>query len=344
MARGGIEQRGGGWRWRVTAGGVSYSGTEPTREQAERARLEAKLNGGARIPAEEHTVGELVSLWLADVDHAGSTAVRRDIALAAVPKTFKARPIRSVTAPVVAALWRQMADAGTGAHTIVKASHALSQAFELGVRYGMVPMNPIRLVKPKTPRSARRPAPTPAQVRSVLAQLPDGSALAAWARFMAVCGARPGEICGLQWDDLDADRSRVRIERAVDRSGEITDGKTGESGHRWVDVDLPTFTALRRIERVVGCPWVFTHDGETPWRPDWAAKRVHDAIEAAGVKMRPYDLRHFAATQAIAAGRPIPEVAAMLGDNPATVMRTYAHAIPGESQAASVVAAVLDGG
>ncbi len=343
MTKGGVEQRGGSWRWRVTVKGVPYSGSAPTREAAERARLEAKLNGGADMPLDEHTVSDLIGMWLADVEHAASTAERRDIALEAVPKTFKARPARSVTAPVVAALWRQMADAGTGAHTILKASHALSQSFELGVRYGIVPMNPIRMVKPKTPKATRRAAPTPAMVSRLLGSFDAGTPLAAWVRFMAVCGARPGEICGLQWDDLDVDRSRVRIQRAIDRQGNVTPGKIAELGHRWIDLDLPTFTGLRRIDRTVGCPWIFTHDGETPWRPDWVTKRIRSRIEDLGLSMRPYDLRHFAATQAIAAGRPIPEVAAMLGDNAATVMRTYAHAIPGESQAASVVAAALDG-
>lgn len=50
-----------------------------------------------------------------------------------------------------------------------------------------------------------------------------------------------------------------------------------------------------------------------------------------------------AATQAIAAGRSIAEVAALLGDNPATVMKTYAHAIPGTESASLAVAALLDG-
>lgn len=59
--------------------------------------------------------------------------------------------------------------------------------------------------------------------------------------------------------------------------------------------------------------------------------------------MRPYDLRHFAATEALSAGHPVHEVAAMLGDNPAMVLRVYAHAIPNESRLAAAVAAALDG-
>jgi integrase len=352
MADGITLQPSGRYRWRVQIGSRRLNGTADTLVEAIRDRAQASLDAGGEAP-KNLTVRELLAMRNADVEHAETTAERRDQALALVPAAFLDREAVEVSPVVVRALWRQMAAAGTGAHTIIKASHALSAAFQRGIELEMVTTNPIRSVRPKVPPADEIVVPPVADVRDLLAAVSARADLSAWLRFMAVVGARPGEICGLQWDDLDVDRSMVWVSRSINRRRSTTPGKNRAKGHRWVRLDLPTFTALRRVERVVGCPWIFTHDGRQPWRPQGAALEVRRAIKrinverartsSAPVTMRPYDLRHFAATQALRAGVPVHEVAKMLGDNPATVSRVYAHAIPAESTAAAAVAAVLDG-
>lgn len=63
-------------------------------------------------------------------------------------------------------------------------------------------------------------------------------------------------------------------------------------------------------------------------RPDGAAKRLARVAGAIGVDVSPHDLRHFAVTHWLSIGVSIPDIAAMIGDNPKTVMQTYAHHIP----------------
>jgi integrase len=331
----------GTYRWRVMVNGRRVTGTAETLPAARLARAQAEADAGG-TPTGQATVGELLEIFVAESGHAASTANRRDIAIAAIPDAFKARNAADVTPPLVAALWRQMAAAGVGDHTVVKASHAVSRAFGVGVRLGVVPFNPARDVRPTTDPTARRTPLDPADVWRLIDAIADRPDLAAWVRFMAVCGARPGEACALRWDALDTPTLRVTVGPSIDEHGNVTAGKNGPSGHRAFEIDQRTFTALRRVPIVVGCPWVFNYGGRDPWRPKQAARRIRRVTNTLGIEMTPYDLRHFAATRAIAGGMDIPEVAYMLGDNPATVMKTYAHAIPGRSSAASAVAAALD--
>jgi integrase len=56
-----------------------------------------------------------------------------------------------------------------------------------------------------------------------------------------------------------------------------------------------------------------------------------------------HTLRHTAATLALTSGIPVHIVAARLGDNPTTVLETYAHLLPQSDElAAERMAALLD--
>ena len=61
-------------------------------------------------------------------------------------------------------------------------------------------------------------------------------------------------------------------------------------------------------------------------RPDTVAHQLRRAAVSVGVEISPHDLRHFAATQMVAAGIPIDSVARRLHHkDPALTLRTYAH-------------------
>jgi integrase len=62
-------------------------------------------------------------------------------------------------------------------------------------------------------------------------------------------------------------------------------------------------------------------------RPDGAAKRLERLCRLLDLDISPHDLRHYAVTEALAAGASIADVARMVGDNAKTVMGTYAHHI-----------------
>jgi integrase len=82
----------------------------------------------------------------------------------------------------------------------------------------------------------------------------------------------------------------------------------------------------------------------TPWRPNWVTKQFIQAPRAANLPhFRLHDLRHFMATQMLAAGVPIVTVSQRLSHARAsTTLNVYAHAVPGcDRHAAETLAAIL---
>jgi integrase len=85
-------------------------------------------------------------------------------------------------------------------------------------------------------------------------------------------------------------------------------------------------------------------DGTSPWLPNWVTKRFIAARRAAGLPhFRLHDLRHFMATEMLAAGVPIAIVSQRLSHARAsTTLNVYAHSVPGgDRNAAEALAAIL---
>ena len=81
----------------------------------------------------------------------------------------------------------------------------------------------------------------------------------AW-RLMILTGLRRGELAGLQWEDLE-DGSVLHVRRAINRLGEITDGKT-ENAQRYVALShravkaIDDQRAMLKREGIIS-PWMF---------------------------------------------------------------------------------------
>lgn len=329
--------------WRVSVDGRKYSGSEPDLARARRARAQAEANAGGR-PTERPTVDELLSAFIADADRSATTISSWNWAKGFLPQPFLDRTADDVTPQIVYFLWRQLKESETPPHALVKLSNVCSKAWQDGVGLNLVTANPWREVdSPQPPASKKVTPPSESDVRTLIDAFRDRPALALWLRVASRIGTRGGELCGLQWDDIDTKRSEISIERSITRGGEVTEGKTGIKGHRVIPVDLPTMQALKKHERIVGCPWVFSHDGLEPWRPDYVATAMRRMCEKIDIDISPHDLRHFAVTQWLGDGVAIPTVAYLVGDNSATVMRTYAHQIPAQGrEAVERLAARLD--
>jgi integrase len=341
----------GSWRVTVKDAGHVRRGTRKTKGEARRLGAQMLLElGGAPVGCP--TVDELLDAHLADATYGPRTRVEIDRARESLPSAFARREVTEVTAIVVKALWRELDAAGVSRHRIKRLRDLLSKAWQSGLgEWEGMPANPFPLAPPPATRRAKRiEPPAPEQVRALIAGA-GTRPLALWLRLAAVTGARRGELCGLRWDDVRFDRGEVVIRSAVTEVEHVGvvegDTKTGERGHRVVPLDLPTVAGLRRRTRIVGCPWVFTFDGVSPWRPSYVTRefgRIAGRVEVSGVRV--HDLRHFAATQWLGVQRlDVATVAYLLGhSSPATTLRIYAHHIPAQGRTAVVAhAAVLDG-
>jgi integrase len=147
---------------------------------------------------------------------------------------------------------------------------------------------------------------------------------------LAYAGLRPGEALALRWRDIG--EQTILIEKALSL-GQETSTKTRRM--RSVRLLTPLATDLAEWRMAsgrpddsalvfptrVGSPWA-----ETDWR-NWRKRRFNEAANAAGIKARPYDLRHSFASLLFAERRNPAEIAEQLGHSLQTLFGTYTHVI-----------------
>lgn len=308
-------------------------------------------------PSLDPTAGELVTIWRTTATLSATFAADADRSITRLPASFTDRPASTVTPTVVAQLYRTLADQGAGVHRIRRTHTVLSTAWTLAVEMEMVSRNPFTAArKPPAPRRKITP-PTADQVAAVLEAIDDPQ-FVLYVTVAAAVGARRGELVGLQWDDVRDDAIVIRRSVAITTvTGPIvTEGKTGAKGHRVVAIDAELVAMLRAhrarqatlaLAAGAGQPvWVFSHSaGLEPWRADYPSRRFRQYADAVGVTCRLHDLRHYVATQLLAAGVPLKAVSERLGHRQlATTSDVYGDYVPAaDRQAAEVMARLRRG-
>lgn len=145
---------------------------------------------------------------------------------------------------------------------------------------------------------------------------------------------RPGqvELFSLTWDAFNWRRGIVIV-------------RQGKSGRLKTVVPHPAYMAEAQerceADMAAGIPWV-CHRGKGQrvlnFRTAWTL-----ACKRAGVSLRPYDIRHIAATEMLARGADLAAVAAQLGhSNVATTGGTYAHITAGSQARAAALMPELE--
>ncbi len=144
-------------------------------------------------------------------------------------------------------------------------------------------------------------------------------------RLSLVCGLRPGEVRTLEWSRVNLPRRKMTV--------------VGKTGAREVDLTDAGVAILESTPRVQGCEFVFA--GRRYGEPIVAVHKALKLIQArAGVeRFRPYDLRHSAATGALAAGADVRAVQALLGHADLATTATYLHPTEKRRRGAAELAA-----
>ena len=114
----------------------------------------------------------------------------------------------------------------------------------------------------------------------------------------AVTGARRGELCGLQWADIDLDAGLVHIAFSyLVRAGQKTRKDTKTHQERTLAIDAVTVAVLadrkQHVQALLAdagvllapAAYACTSDpaGRTPWNPDWVSHKVAEVARGAGV-------------------------------------------------------------
>ena len=162
-------------------------------------------------------------------------------------------------------------------------------------------------------------------------------------------GLRRGEICGLQWGDIDFELNIMRISRSVSKKagGGLIIGETKtDAGIRKIVMPPSVATLLANKKAEAINEWVFPHymNPNDPLHPDSAYNKLKWILKRTDLPhMRFHDLRHTFATHAMQGGVDAKTLSGILGHTDASfTLDTYTH-VTGDMQrnAASVVSNMM---
>jgi integrase len=333
--------------------------------ETELARLVVEVVDRRNGPGTEAPLLVLVERWLEMVrDDLSPTTVAtyEQIIRNQIAPGIGKRPVSKITTPELDGFYRELLK--TRAPATVRQTHAiLRRAFRQAVRWGWVPTNPaVEATPPRVKRKALA-LPSADQVGAVMAAAAaDDESFGCLLRVLAATGARRAEIVGLRWSRVDLVAGSVLIESTVVRvKGSNIEKDTKTHQARRISLDPGTVAALKAHRKrstaaavALGTgrdpdPFVFCDDGDpsgaTPMNPDMVTSRFRRYAKAHAPGVRLHDLRHFAATQLLAAGVPVKTVSGRLGHATAAMtLDVYGHHIGAADQtAADLLGAVLDG-
>jgi integrase len=207
---------------------------------------------------------------------------------------------------------------------------ALRQTLEAAVRWGQITRNPAKLAG-SNPQPPPRPirAYTVAELDAIADELsglyeplPD---------FAAATGLRPEEWAALERRDVDRAAGIVNVRRTVS-DGEVVElGKTARS-RRQVPLSRRAAGALDRLPLQLRTPLLFpAPEGGLLNLNNFHRREWRPAIEASGVAEPawPYDLRSTFASNALAAGVTVFELARVMGTSVAMIERHYGALLDG---------------
>jgi integrase len=279
---------------------------------------------------------------------------------------------------MIAAIIRQHHALGTpvSAATLTRIRATLRAALNAAIGRGLIAENPAaraelpRARRPRavvwTPfrveqwrRTGERPAVaiwTAQQTAQFLASIEDHRLYAAY-HLIALRGLRRGEAAGLRWCDIDLDGKTAMIAQQLqqyDGRLAVCPPKTAHST-RVIALDHTTVAALaghrdrQRAEAAVYGPgyrvsgFVFTNLNGDPMAPDRLTRIFKKLAAQAGLPpVRLHDLRHGAATLALAAGVDLRVVQDMLGHASIVLTAdTYTSVLPAVAHTAAEKVATL---
>ncbi len=351
---------------------VVYAGTDPITGKERRIRrtvrgtkteartLERRLllevADGARTGT-DLAVADLLAAWLDHVgpDLAATTTreYRRLIEKTIGPELGKTR-VSKLTPARIDRFYGALRRDGLAPKSIRNIHALLGSALHQAVKWGWVPTNPAtNATPPRAVASEIHPPDADAVVRLLKRALDEDPDYGTFLWLAATTGARRGELAALQWRDVDLEAETLLIERAiavVDGDLIVKDTKTHQA--RRIALGAPTIAVLdrhrsRALERaeiggyyIEADSWVFHAPSGAPWHPDTLTSRYRRLADLEGIAARLHDLRHFVATQALAAGVPVRTVSGRLGHrNAATTHNVYAHFVEASDR---VLAEALD--
>jgi integrase len=335
-----------------------------TAAQAEARKILADVAANSTAMGTSATVEQLLQEWMNFQSNRGRSPTTLNgyksvIEYHIVPSLGTIK-IADLTAHHLDSVYGKCTKAGTSPGTVRNIHRVITAALNQGVRWGWLDKNPaLHATLPEaTPR--RIESPTPEQARALITACQERSeVLGAFVFLAAVTGCRRGEIAALRWSAYE-NGTLIIGQSAYSVKGDagIKATKTGRVRVVHLDPVVQTWLANWHQRSVIQAKeWdvVMEPDGFIiSSRPDGSrfvnldlmSREVRRAADRLGMKsIHLHSLRHFAATELLAAGISARDAAEMLGRADASLtLRVYAHATADRQKAAArVLAGIVQG-
>jgi integrase len=347
-------------RWELRA----YAGRDP--ETGNPRQVSRIFRGGKRearkaldklvgeVDAGQHvgttaTFGKLLDLWLAKVEDLGKARTTLETYRQHVEKYI--RPslgdvrLDKLDTYRLDQYFQGLRTKGLAAGTVKLDHSVVSACLSLGVDYGWIKGNAAKRVRLREAEPSNAVVLGIDQLRMlyfgiekdgehVKGALEDDPDIAVTIALAALTGCRRGELCGLQWSDVDWVRQCVKVERAwVPGEGgqHLTTTKTGKGRTVYLGTaGTAILEGYRESKReLLGRDpegWLLSYDGgATPMRAKSLTAYITKLGKRVGVPVHFHQFRHLAASELNHAGVDLPTAAAQLGHSPAVMAGTYLH-------------------
>ena len=225
--------------------------------------------------------------------------------------------------------------------TILRIHSIISSALDLAVRYEWADRNVAKNARPPHPRKREPDPPTPEQAARLLNLVwaeDEEFGLYLWTAITT--GARRGEVSAYARAGSTSDASRSGSANYIVKQGHRIEKAPKDGEGRVLSLDLLTCELLReRFQRrraeaqalgveVPEDAFAFSPDpaGREPWNPDTMTHRYRRYARRVGITSSLKELRHYSATQLLAAGTDLNTVAGRLGHaEGSTTLKFYAQ-------------------
>lgn len=249
--------------------------------------------------------------------------------------------ITEIAAAQIDALFVSMKSQSKSHATVIKVYNILFGIFKRAYKHDLIEKNPMDKVTRPEPRKDEikkqdAEAYTADEIIHIWNSLENEPVKwRLYVRLLIDTGARRGEICALQWKDVDFKESRITISGNLcytkDKGVYLDTPKNGKT--RTIDVDPAVMALLQQhrreqLQKFLG-PYVFTHDDyPDPMHPQSPTRYLKKFSEKYNVPdLHPHKLRHSFASIAITNGADIASVSEKLGHSDKSVtLRMYTHA------------------
>jgi integrase len=346
---------------------VTFHGTK-REAHSELARLIAAVQSGSFVDSSKVTVASYLRSWIEIAEAASvspKTAERyRQLIQRQIIPHLGALRLQNLRASHVAVwhaiLLREGRHDGTGlcARTVGHAHRVLHKALADAVAREVLLRNPASLISPPKSQSKEMAILSGDQVQTVLDALRD-SEIYPHVVILLSTGIRRGELIGLRWGDVDLDKAKLKIERAIEATNKGLRIKSPKTRHGRRIIALPTIAleVLREqrkaqleirmklgIGKLSASHYVFGDLEGSLRHPDWITYRWSHLVKVRKLpKVSLHALRHSHASALIATGQDVVTVSRRLGHaSPTITLSVYAHLFDNTDEAAATaIEAVL---